>query len=281
MPVVLRDRHRRLCRACVKAPIGELCKPRLPPDVSIDSDDVQRAVCKCATSGVWLCQPCGRSIRGADFDYQAYDIRPTSSRCRGEEHSLTIFHRIWKWRNQYGDPHGNVGIGIGEGDRGVICGREGSCCAAKEREQEIDCDAEDARGEGFVLGSSPATHSTVAPPWSSESSLPTALNASWTFMPPNDAAERTPSPALGPGYARHEVEGIGGVIKKTMVKMVKIGACVPEYREERQNSLLMQREIQGRVRSWCGWCWRVIPSRKDLDGDDCAASSGSSSSSES
>jgi hypothetical protein len=77
---------------------------------------------------------------------------------------------------------------------------------------------------------------------------------------------RTPSPALKVGYDRHEVEGIGGVMKKMRVRMVKVGACVPEWDDERAKGEILGREVQGRRRSWCGWCRRVIPSRQDYEG---------------
>lgn len=69
-PIVLRDRHRRLCEACVHAPLGSLVKPSLGPEVRIDADDMQRAICTCDSEGVWLCQPCGRSILGDDMEYR-------------------------------------------------------------------------------------------------------------------------------------------------------------------------------------------------------------------
>ena len=77
MSIVLRDRHRRLCLGCTKAPIGTLVQPALAPGLALTSDLMRRAVCMCDTAeGVWLCQPCGRSIRGADYDYQAYADLP-------------------------------------------------------------------------------------------------------------------------------------------------------------------------------------------------------------
>jgi len=85
-------------------------------------------------------------------------------------------------------------------------------------------------------------------------------------MAAEDARIRTPSPALlGPGYERHEIEGIGGVVKKKLVRMVKVGACVPEFRDEKDNGEILGREVKGQVRSWCGWCWRVIPGKKDYE----------------
>ena len=81
------------------------------------------------------------------------------------------------------------------------------------------------------------------------------------------AAGRTPSPAhsLGPGYARHEIEGIGGVVKTKRLSMVKVGACVPEWEDEKNEGKILRREVQGAARSWCGWCWRVIPGKKDYE----------------
>ncbi|KAH6655563.1 hypothetical protein BKA67DRAFT_561084 [Truncatella angustata] len=240
-PIALRDRHRRLCIRCTKAPVGTLAKPSLRPDTSIDADIMKRAVCTCQSEGVWLCQPCGRSIRGADHDYQS----------------------IWRWRNQYGDIIGGLGTGIGDGDRGVICGREGRCCAAKEREHETDCDAADAREH--VL-SNPGTPPPANPhpyqSWmtSSDTSSPSPSPSS------SPDSRRTPSPPhLGPGYARHEIEGIGGVVKTKRLSMVRVGACVPEWEDEKNNGQVLGREVSGRSRSWCGWCTRVIPGKKDYE----------------
>lgn len=71
-PIVLRDRHRRLCISCSNAPLGTLAKPPLLATTTTESDMMKRAMCTCQSEGVWLCQPCGRSIRGADHDYQSY-----------------------------------------------------------------------------------------------------------------------------------------------------------------------------------------------------------------
>ncbi|KAI2779726.1 hypothetical protein F4815DRAFT_471955 [Daldinia loculata] len=227
-PVVLRDRHRRLCFPCSKAPLGSLVKPSLSPDTLVDAEEMQQAICTCDTKGVWLCQPCGRSIRGADHDYKA----------------------IWKWRNQYGEVLGGLGTGIGEGDRGVICGREAACCGSKEREQETDCDAADAREQDENNG--------TLSPWTMPSPA-----SSISGSPPSE--RRTPSPQLRPGYARHEIEGIGGVVKTKLVRIVRVGACVPEWEDEKNKGEILGREVSGRSRSWCGWCWRVIPGKKDWE----------------
>ncbi|CAK7267345.1 hypothetical protein SEPCBS119000_002501 [Sporothrix epigloea] len=207
-PIVLRDRHRRLCDGCVKAP-------------------------------------------------------------------------IWKWRTQYGEVLGGLGTGIGEGDRGVICGRDKDCCCAKEREQETDCDAEDAReaedlsspmwssawpsGSGFggAAGISPSSSSISAAsspsatgtesPWSIP--IAPATQAASTVGSPLYSPEvaaalfnrRTPSPALGPGYARQEIEGIGGVVKRKRVKMIRVGACVHDWEDELARGTILEREITGRA----------------------------------
>lgn len=70
-PITLRERHRRLCNGCVKAPISTLAKPPLDPGLTLAAaESVRRSVCQCADKSVWLCQPCGRSIRAADHEYQ-------------------------------------------------------------------------------------------------------------------------------------------------------------------------------------------------------------------
>ncbi|ESA42673.1 hypothetical protein GE21DRAFT_8216 [Neurospora crassa] len=265
-PIVLRDRHRRLCVTCAKTPIGNLTKPPLGREFSVESDDVQRAICRCDTDGVWLCQPCGKTIRNDDYDYKS----------------------IWRWRNQYTDVLGGLGTGIGEGDRGVICGRGSDCCAARKREQEIDCDAEDAQeADGsYVYTPSPSTttvsnDSTISMAlWGTDTASTTSSNGSVNGSNASSSSQtgglgstlagpslerRTPSPMLKPGYDRHEIEGIGGVVKKKLVRMVKVGACVPEWPDERDRGDILGREMQAKVRSWCGWCWRVIPGKLDYE----------------
>ncbi|TQS33252.1 hypothetical protein Golomagni_06408, partial [Golovinomyces magnicellulatus] len=254
-PIALRERHRRLCKTCVRAPLTSLSSPRLDDDLSLVSDAVQTSICKCEVGGVWLCQPCGRTIRNADHDYQC----------------------IWRWRNHYGESLGCLGTGIGDGDRGVVCGREQNCLAAREREQEMDCDAEDAKGS--VSGSSPGSSSDYL----SRYSPPTPSNQATSYFPATAAPQqsieslveeyrlhdRTPSPLLGPGYERHEIEGIGGIVKRKIVRMVRIGACVPEWEDEKSHSnvpstsRVLGHEVRGEVRSWCGWCLRVVPGQKD------------------
>ncbi|KAJ9619802.1 hypothetical protein H2203_008072 [Taxawa tesnikishii (nom. ined.)] len=77
-----------------------------------------RSPCTCADN-VWICQPCGQSLRTDDVTYL----------------------RGWTWRTRYSTYLGGLGTGIGEGNEGVQCGRLHDCLAAKEVEKEIDCDA--------------------------------------------------------------------------------------------------------------------------------------------
>lgn len=170
-----------------------------------------------------------------------------------------------------------MGTGIGDADRGVICGREERCLAAREREQEIDCDAEDARSSrASSSSSSSSSDQPTTPPGgnnshhgSSSSYFSVVASSSYDPHPVEHikdeaARERTPSPLLlGPGYARHEIEGIGGIVKRKLVRMVRVGKCVPEWEEERSAGRVLGREIRRESRSWCGWCWRVVPGRDD------------------
>ncbi|KAI0855231.1 hypothetical protein F4860DRAFT_507617 [Xylaria cubensis] len=249
-PSTFRDRHRRLCIPCTKAPVAALTRPPLLPNTPIDADEMQRAICTCQNDRVWLCHPCGRNILGADQDYRS----------------------IWRWRNQYGEVLG--GTGIGEGNRGVICGREASCLGAREVESETDCDAADAREHHSSPASTPSPSSsfTTSSPLSTDSVVGFSASGS-----ESGSFHRTPSPlsyssiglvsgsgsGLRPGYARHEIEGIGGIVKTKLVRMMRVGACVPEWEAEKNKGQILEREVSGGRRSWCGWCWRVIPGAKD------------------
>ncbi|OAR00495.1 hypothetical protein LLEC1_00807 [Akanthomyces lecanii] len=251
----LRERHRRLCTPCAKAPLETVACPSLELALPRGADMMQRSLCDCESVGVWLCQPCGRTIRNADSDYI----------------------RIWRWRTHYGETLGCLGTGIGDADRGVICGREERCLAAREREQEIDCDAEDARSSRASSSASSSSSDHPTTPSSgtnqhggSSSYFPVVASSTSYDLHPIDnlkddaASERTPSPLLlGPGYARHEIEGIGGIVKRKLVRMVRVGKCVPEWEEERSAGRVLGREIRHEARSWCGWCWRVVPGRDD------------------
>lgn len=201
--------------------------------------------------------------------------------------------RLWRWRGQYGEVLGGVGTGIGDGDRGVPCGREDECLNAKECEHETDCEAADAAAadtyfaqqqqqqaagnagntNSLLLLQSPvatwpsSTTSSVGGGGGGGGSIGTPDSSSLSIA--GGSRRHTPSP----GYARHEIEGIGGVVKTKLVRMVRVGAGVPEWQDEKPASRggggreVLGREMTGRVRSWCGWCARVIPGQKDLERD--------------
>ncbi|TAQ89409.1 hypothetical protein B7494_g2278 [Chlorociboria aeruginascens] len=94
----------------------------LPFESTLNPETLRRATCTCPDR-VWLCQSCGRGLYSADAEYEG----------------------IWKWRTRYLPSLGGLGVGIGEGNQGVPCGRGSDCIAAREVEQETDCDAEDAK----------------------------------------------------------------------------------------------------------------------------------------
>ena len=123
---------------------------------------------------------------------------------------------------------GVLGTGIGEGNEGVPCGRGRACLAAKVVEQEVDCDTltlQQLEEEAEALG------------------------RSWE----------------GGGFEVQEIEGVGGVVKRKVKKLVLLGKRVPEHEDERSGAVrYLSREENGDVRSWCSWCERVVPSKKDV-----------------
>lgn len=128
----LADRHRRLCPTCNAVPLTyHTHSPFTAADLhsrwSFTSPAFVRGPCCCADA-VWLCQPCGQSLRTAD----------------------TTYMRVWTWRTRYSTYLGGLGTGIGEGNEGVKCGREQQCLAAREVEVEVDCEAEDLAANAEV-----------------------------------------------------------------------------------------------------------------------------------
>ena len=144
--------------------------------------------------------------------------------------------RGWTWRARYSTYLGGIGTGIGEGEAGVICGRGTSCLAARFIEHEIDCDelAELQMGMERIEMEGVAGGRT----WS------------------------------GTSYLTQELEGIGGVMKKKVKKRVKVGMTVKEYEDERESGLFLNREKEGKNRSWCYWCSRVVLGKGDVEGGD-------------
>jgi hypothetical protein len=62
----------------------------------------------------------------------------------------------------------------------------------------------------------------------------------------------------------HLQEGIGGVMKTKVKRKVKTGAYTFDHADERESGKYLERERTRQVRSFCGWCARVIPSTTEL-----------------
>lgn len=69
--------------------MAALAIPPLDAELPFASEAVQQSLCKCETSGVWLCQPCGRSIRAADHEYQRYSYPVRSFRLTPVTHIMS------------------------------------------------------------------------------------------------------------------------------------------------------------------------------------------------
>ncbi|KAI9725475.1 MAG: hypothetical protein M1828_003146 [Chrysothrix sp. TS-e1954] len=144
----------------------------------------------------------------------------------------TTYTRGWTWRTRYSTYLGGLGTGIGEGNEGVECGKGKLCLAAREIEKEIDCDATELA----------------------------------ELKRENDKVEEEGRHWGGTSYLTQEIEGIGGVVKKKVKKRVKVGAVVKEYEDEREHGDYLSREKNGLNRSWCSWCSRIVPGKKDAAG---------------
>lgn len=151
----------------------------------------------------------------------------------------TDYLRIWTWRIRYSTYLGGLGTGIGEGHEGVKCGRGGGCLAARKIEVEEDCSVETMAGVSREGASASA-------PVSQDSGL--------------DTSDYDLDKA---GYFRQEVEGIGGLMRGKVKRMVVVGKTVQEHEDERENGDYLSREARGLSRSWCSWCERVVLSLKD------------------
>lgn len=158
-----------------------------------------------------------------------------------------MYVRAWSWRTTYSHYLGGVGTGAGEGNEGVECGKKCGCLGARIVEHET-C----------------------------EQDLLDALTAAKSSL---DAAERW----RGTSYLAQEIEGIGGVLKIKHKKQVRVGECVKLYEDEREKAVqYLEREVKGKLRSWCSWCERVVLDEKDkaeIAGLRPPSSAGSSSSS--
>jgi len=157
-----------------------------------------------------------------------------------------MYLRAWTWRTRYSHYLGGVGTGAGEGNEGVECGRGPNCLGARIVEHEVDCHA-DLAGSLSISGLEGA-----------------AAQDRWT----------------GPSYHAQEIEGIGGLVKMKLKKQVSVGECVKVYEDERDKSIRwLEREVEGKLRSWCSWCERVVVGERDREEGRPASSSSSGSTS--
>ncbi|KAL5340505.1 hypothetical protein BJX70DRAFT_361187 [Aspergillus crustosus] len=228
----LKNRIRRLCTTCRKAPLSHLASSPLlaptPPSSFEPSNPSAVALhdtCTCQDV-LWLCNQCGQKLRRND----------------------TTYRRVWTWRTRYSTYLGGLGTGIGEGCQGVKCGRGENCLAAQEIELEVECEADEAMSHsppdtGYHFGQRLDQEHTGSQVHTHER---------W-----EDPGEKES------GYLRQEIIGIGGRLKQRAKKRVMVGACVVEHEDERDTGDYLVREEDGAHRSWCGWCWRVIPAKSE------------------
>ncbi|KAF2475397.1 uncharacterized protein BDR25DRAFT_102316 [Lindgomyces ingoldianus] len=223
----LRVRHRRLCRTCTKAPLHLLTAPKRIRTMSSSSPPLSPR----PAPTLFDDQPTPAFTASAFdrapccCDTMVWLCQPCGQNLRSAD---TMYIRAWTWRTRYSHYLGGVGTGAGEGNEGVNCGRGPECLAAKTVEHEMDCDAE-----------------TLAMIESK-----TSEDGRWK----------------GTSYHAQEIEGVGGVVKMKAKKQVRVGNCVKVYEDERDRSIqYLPREVQGKLRSWCSWCQRVVLSGKDLE----------------
>lgn len=239
---MLKNRLRRLCKTCCAAPFSEHLSPERKTPTSdhptpptgvraFTYSAFARTPCRCEDT-IWLCHTCGHSLRNND----------------------TTYRRVWTWRTRYGAYLGaGLGTGIGEGCQGVKCGKGENCLAAQAIELEVVCE-----GDGSEAAIPHQHHHNH---FDDRHANKNTLSHGIAFGERNDGHQHDDEP----GYLRQEIVGIGGVVKQKAKKRVVVGACVEEYEDERETGRYLQREETGQERSWCGWCWRVVPSRKDLE----------------
>ncbi|CBY01268.1 hypothetical protein LEMA_P000550.1 [Plenodomus lingam JN3] len=229
----LRARHRRLCRTCSKAPLVlhlASGKHRGPLSASAAS----------SASSSPDSQPflLNHMDQPRAFTAPAFERTPCNcdnvvwlcSPCGKDlKNADTMYVRGWSWRTRYSHYLGGVGTGAGEGNEGVECGRGNTCLGARIVEHET-C----------------------------QQDILDALEKE------NIAHPESPERWRGTSYLAQEIEGIGGVLKVKHKKQVRVGECVKLYEDEREKSIqYLEREVTGKLRSWCSWCDRVVLGEKD------------------
>ncbi|KAE8349179.1 hypothetical protein BDV28DRAFT_141741 [Aspergillus coremiiformis] len=225
---MLKNRIRRLCTTCQAAPLADLLA--LSGPCSSDDSEPSPSDQSSFTTEAFQRTPCSC----ADSVWLCHQC---GMFVRNND---TTYRRVWTWRTRYSTYLGGLGTGIGEGCQGVKCGRGKNCLAAQEIELEVECEADGSSGSLYGMGYGNAE----------------------SHNHPND--RRDSREEEEPGYFRQEIIGIGGVVKHKAKKRVTVGACVVEHEDERETGQYLAREEVGQHRSWCGWCWRVIPSKNDL-----------------
>lgn len=229
----LRARHRRICRTCTKAPLPLL---------------MAAAKERTSSSGGSPSPPASPNPRPVFWDndaprtFTAPAFERTPCNCthvvwlcapcgKDLKNADTTYVLGWSWRTRYSYYLGGAGTGAGEGEQGVECGRAASCMGARIVEHET-CEAETLE----ALAAQDRSHNTPNSP------------ARWQ----------------GTSYLAQEIEGIGGVLKVKHKKYTRVGECVKMYEDERDKGVQwLPRENEGKLRSWCSWCQRVVPGEKD------------------
>ncbi|KAK7535221.1 uncharacterized protein J3D65DRAFT_604622 [Phyllosticta citribraziliensis] len=214
-----------------------------------------RTPCSCPDT-VWLCQTCGHALRSADQTYQLG----------------------WTWRTKYSHL-GGLGTGIGEGHEGVVCGLGEACRGGRDVEHEAcgtpdeiaemerRLDGSSAAGEAQLATAASASSTPLQPlfgPAATASSSAAAAAAATSAHNGLDGVGTPHDEWSGNSFFAQEIEGIGGRRVMKVKKMVRIGAAVKEYEDEREsNNTYLGREKKGDNRAWCAWCNRLVPSRRD------------------
>lgn len=289
----LPDRLRRLCKACLNAPLIAHLRPLQSAEDSAIGDSPE------ASSGASSV----RSFASTESDSQS-NFRVAIPRLQTESSTLpipsaflrsacscatrgvylcndcgsnlraadTTYKRVWTWRSRY-SMHigGGLGTGLGEGDQGQKCGRGEYCLELGNKGVcwvEIDCQ------DGNFGRTSTPSPIQEAPLNPLQQSTPQhnsghAPHLAASLVPPRVEVEGEDRSRNKPGYHQQEIEGIGGVVKKKVKKKVKVGATVLEFDDERESKIYLQREATGQVRAWCGWCQRVVPARDEAPVADC------------
>ena len=249
---MLPGRLRRLCDSCLEAP---LVMHREPLHESTDhhlvassANSTRSARSDSSTSDQsdldfhhtavtlsnmpesWLRDPCTCAEKGVYVCHQCGHSN------RGHD---SIYQRVWVWRSKYSTRlGGGLGTGLGLGDQGQKCGRKKYCLATRD-----------------------ATTIMESEYYTDDEQTPNGYDSSRVHTPNITDSDHDSRPE--PGYFRQEIEGIGGKVKIKSKRLVKVGAIVYEFRDERISGKYLGREANGERRSWCSWCSRVCLSKDD------------------